>query len=190
MTWTSRALVGLAAAAALAVACGGSGATSSSSTKSSPTPSPTKATLITGPIDACLLVTASDASTATGVTMTALAPGSSGLCLYSGQTDTTSASVFVYAQAYPDTTTADAISPDQMAALLSGQVGIANAKAVTGIGDKAVEYTATSSSSTGSGIVIFVFKANVVLFIVVSPTTDATKVEALARTAVANLPKS
>jgi hypothetical protein len=122
--------------------------------------------------------------------MTALASGSGVLCIYSGQSDTTSASVFVYAQEYPDTTTADAISPDQMAALLNGQVGIANAKTLTGIGDKAVEYTTTSSSSTGSGIVIFVFKANVVLFIVVSPTTDTAKVEALARIAVANLPKS
>ncbi len=190
MTWTSRALTGLAAAAVLAMACGGSSATSSSSTKSSPTPSPSKAALITGTIDACSLVKASDASTATGITMTSLSgTGGTGLCIYGGQTATTSASVFVYAQAYPDTTTADAVSPDQMAALMNGQVGIANAKSVTGIGDKAVEYT-TSASGTGSGIVIFVFKANVVLFIVVSPTTDATKVEALARIAVANLPQS
>jgi hypothetical protein len=191
MTWTSRALASLAAAAALAVACGGSGASSSASPKSSPTPSPSKAALITGTIDACSLVKAADASTATGITMTSLSGTSgTGVCIYSGQTDTTSASVFVYAQEYPDTTTADAVSADQIAAAMNGQIGIADAKPVTGIGDKAVEYTATSASSTGSGIVIFVFKANVVMFIAVSPTNDATKVEALARIAVANLPQS
>jgi hypothetical protein len=190
MTWTSRALVGLAAAAAMAVACGGSGASSSSSAKS-PTPSPTKAALITGTIDACSLVKAADATAAAGVTMTSLSGTTgTGICLYAGQTDTSSASVIVYAQAYPDTTTADAVSADQIAAAMNGQIGIANAKPVTGIGDKAVEYTATSSSSSGSGIVIFVFKANVVMFIALSPTTDPTKVEALARIAVANLPQS
>jgi hypothetical protein len=96
--------------------------------------------------------------------------------------------VFVYAQAYPDASSADSISPDQMAAAFQGQFGITNAKSVTGIGDKAFEYTSTSSG--GSGVVIFVFKSNVVMFIVVSPTTDSTKVEALARIAVGNLPKS
>jgi len=121
--------------------------------------------------------------------MTSLGAGSaSGVCIYSGQTDSTSASVFVYAQAYPDATTADSVSPNQMAAAFQGQFGITNAKAVTGIGDKAFEYTSTSSGQ--SGVVIFVFKSNVVMFIVLSPTTDSTKVEALARVAVGNLPKS
>jgi len=186
MTWTGRALTALAVAAALTVACGG-GTTSSSS--ATPSPSPSKTALITGTIDACTLVSASDASTATGITMTSLGAGSaSAVCIYSGQTDSTSASVFVYAQAYPDATTADSVSPNQMAAAFQGQFGITNAKSVTGIGDKAFEYTSTSSGQ--SGVVIFVFKSNVVLFIVLSPTTDSTKVEALARVAVGNLPKS
>src|SRR5207245_7945025 len=93
-----------------------------------------------------------------------------------------STSVFVLAQVYPDTTTADSISPEQMAAVMNGQMGVTNAKSVQGIGDKAFEYTATSSS--GGGIAIFVFKANVVLMIALSPTTDSAKVEALARAAV------
>ena len=186
MTWTVRTLAALAVAAALTVACGG-GSTSNSSTKSSPSPSQTA--LITGTIDACTLVNASDASTATGITMASLGAGSgTGVCIYAGQTDSTSASVLVYAQAYPDTTTADSVSPDQMAAAFKGQFGITNAKSVTGIGDKAFEYTSTSPG--GSGVVIFVFKSNVVMFIAVSPTTDSTKVEALARVAVGNLPKS
>jgi hypothetical protein len=183
---------GLALVATISLAsCGSCGASNSSSTGSSgsPTPSPSKAAVITGTLDACKLVSATDASTATGITMTSLGAGSAtGVCIYSGQTDSTSASVFVYAQAYPDATSADSISPDQMAAAFQGQFGITNAKAVTGIGDKAFEYTSTSSG--GGGVVIFVFKSNVVLFIVLSPTTDSTRVEALARIAVGNLPKS
>jgi hypothetical protein len=188
MTWTRRALAALAVAAALTVACGG-GTTSNTSSRSSASPSPSKPALITGTLDACKLVSAADASTATGITMTSLGAGSStGVCIYAGQKDSTSASVFVYAQAYPDATTAGSVSPDQMAAAFQGQFGITNAKSVTGIGDKAFEYTSTSPG--GSGVVIFVFKANVVLFIVLSPTTDSTKVEALAHIAVGNLPKS
>ena len=182
MTWTGRALAALAFAAALTVACGGS--PSNSSAKSSPTP--TKAAQITA-VDACSLVTAADASTAAGATLTNLAAGTGasvpGACIYGSQDS--QASVLVFAQTYPDTTTADSISPDQLAAVLNGQYGIANAKAVTGIGDKAFEYTSTGAG--GGGIVIFVFKANVVLLIAVSPTTSSSAVELLARTAVGRL---
>ena len=72
-----------------------------------------------------------------------------------------------------------------IAASLSGQYGVTNAKSVAGIGDKAVEYTATGSGSTG--VAIFVFKSNVVLMIILSPSTDGSKVEQLARTALGNL---
>ena len=182
MTWASRALVGLAVAAALTVACGSS--PTSTSAKSSPIP--TKAAEITS-VDACSLVTASEASTAAGATLTNLAAGTGasvpGMCIYGSQDS--QASVLVYAQAYPDSTTADSVSPDQLAAVLNGQYGIANAKAVTGIGDKAFEYTATSAA--GGGIVIFVFKSNVVLLIAVSPTASSSAVEQLARTAVGRL---
>ena len=181
MTWTARAIAGLAIAAALTVACGSS-PTSNSSAKSSPN----KAAEITT-VDACSLVTASEASTAAGATLTNLAAGTGasvpGACIYGSQDS--QASVLVFAQTYPDTTTADSISPDQLAAVLNGQYGIANAKAVTGIGDKAFEYTSTGAG--GGGIVIFVFKANVVLLIAVSPTTSSSAVELLARTAVGRL---
>ena len=166
----------------LVAACGGSaGSTSNSSTGT--TPSPTKSKQVTS-VDACSLVTASEASAAAGSAVTNLSAGSgaqtSGICVYGSSDGATS--VFVLAQVYPDTTTAESISPEQMAAVLNGQMGVANAKSVQGIGDKAFEYTATSSS--GGGIAIFVFKANVILMIAVSPTTDSAKVEALARTAV------
>ncbi len=123
-------------------ACGGSSPSASNSPAASPSPS--KEALIT-PVDACQLVTATDAS---------------------------------------DTSTADAVSADQVAAALSGQYGISNAKSIAGIGDKAFEYTATSSGSTH--VAIF-FKANVVLMILMSPSTDASTVEALARAAVSRL---
>src|SRR5437899_2759734 len=166
----------------LVAACGGS-AGSTSNTSTGVTPSPTKSAHINS-VDACTLVTAAEASAAAGSTVTNVSAAGGGqtpgICIY-GSSDS-SASVFVLAQVYPDETTADSISPEQMAAVLNGQMGVANAKAVSGIGDKAFEYTVTSSS--GGGIAMFVFKANVILMIAVSPTTDSAKVEALARAAV------
>jgi hypothetical protein len=172
------------AAAFLAAGCG----SSSPSTSSKASPTPTKAAQITN-IDACKLVTAAEASAAVNTTVTNLAAASGasipGACIYGSQDS--QASVFVFAQAYPDTTTADNISPDQMAAILNGQYGVSNARAVNGIGDKAFEYTATSASASGSGIAIFVFKANAVIMIVMSPATDSRALEVMARTAVSRL---
>ena len=171
----------LLATCLLVAACGGSAGSTSNS--SGVTPSPTKSAHINS-VDACTLVTAAEASAAAGSTVTNVSAAGAGqtpgICIY-GSSDS-SASVFVLAQVYPDETTADSISPEQMAAVLNGQMGVANAKAVSGIGDKAFEYTVTSSS--GGGIAMFVFKANVILMIAVSPTTDSAKVETLARTAV------
>jgi hypothetical protein len=136
-----------------------------------------------------MLVTAADASTATGVTVSNLAGSAgaqiTGACIYASADGTTT--VFVIAQAYADATSADAVSPEQLAAGLNGAYGIANAKTVSGIGDKAVEYTVSSAASGSTGTVIFVFKANVVMMIAVTPTTDTTAVEQLARTAVGRL---
>jgi hypothetical protein len=165
----------------LGAACGAS--SSSSSSNESPTASPTRSAYIAS-VDACSLVTAAEASTAVGTTVTDLTAGAGaqtpGICIYGSSNG--DASVFVLAQVYPDSSSADSVSPEQMAAVLNGQMGVGNAKAVQGIGDKAFEYTATSS--TGGGIAIFVFKANVVLMITVSPTTNSSKVETLAKAAV------
>lgn len=186
-----RRLVVILAAALLVAGCGSSNSTAASSPKPSPSPTPTKEAQVTT-VDACKLVTDAEASAAVGSTVTNLAAsgGASipGACIYTGQDSAgNQLSVFVFAQTYPDTTTADSISPDQVAAMLNGQYGVSNAKAVTGIGDKAFEYTTTSAASSGTGEAIFVFKANVVLMILISPSTDSTKVEQLARTAVGRL---
>lgn len=179
-----RATLALVAGLLVLCACGGSSPSASNSPAASPSPS--KEALITS-VDACQLVTAGDASTAVGTTVVNASASSGisipGSCIYASSDG--ASTVFVYAQTYPDTSTADAVSADQVAAVLSGQYGISNAKSVTGIGDKAFEYTATSSGSTG--VAIFVFKANVVLMILMSPSTDATKLEAMARTAVSRL---
>ena len=136
--------------------------------------------------DACQLVTADDASTAVGTPVTNASGGAGvpGACFY-GSADG-SASVIVFAQAYPDSSTADQVQPDQIAAYFRGQYGITNARAVSGIGDKAFEYT-VSSSSGSQGSAIFVWKANVLIFIIMSPSTDTTKLETLAKSAVGKL---
>ncbi len=171
----------LLGAALLAAACGGPSNTASSS------PSPTTSSQHIASVDACTLVTAAEASAAVGSAVMNVAATSGvqipGACIY-GSSES-SAGVFVYAQVYPDTTTADAVQPDQIATILAGQLGVANAHSVSGIGDKAFEYTATGSGE--NGIAIFVFKANVVMMIVVNPTTNSASVEQLARTAVSRL---
>ena len=182
-------LIALVAVAGLVVsACGSSSTSSTSSTPSaspSPTPSP-KSTLI-AKADACALVTIADVLTATGLTVTNSAGTSAasipGACFYVSADGSTS--VLVFAQVYPDASSAAAVSPDTMAASLNGAVGIANAKVVNGIGDKAVEYSTTSSA--GNGAVIFVFKSNVVMFIALTPAPDTTGVEKLATIAVGRL---
>jgi hypothetical protein len=168
-------------------ACGGSSSSSTSSSTSSPSPSPSAATIAS--VDACKLVTADDATTAVGTTVTNLsaAGGASipGACYYG--TQDASSVVFVYAQAYPDASAADQVSPDQMARILNGQFGVANAKSVSGIGDKAFEYTVTAAQTGSNGEAIFVFKSNVILFIVLTPSTDSSKIETLAKAAVSRL---
>jgi len=159
----------------------------SSSSKSSVTPTPTPKAKTISNVDACKLVTADNASTATGVTVSNLGAGApgTGACIYGSADGTTT--VFVIAEAYADASSANAVKPEQLAAALNGAYGIANAKAVSGIGDQAVEYTVTSAASGSTGAVIFVFKSNVVLMIAISPLTDTKKLEDLARTAVGNL---
>jgi hypothetical protein len=135
-------------------------------------------------VDACSLVHADEATTAAKTTVVSGTSGVQipGACFYANADG--SASVFVLAEFFPDAVTAAAVSPDQFAATLNGAYGIANAKAVDGVGDKAVEYTYTSGPS--SGIVIFVFKSNVVMMIALTPS-DADAVKVLAQAAVHHL---
>ncbi len=166
--------------------CGSSGSSSPSPSAPTPSPTPSKAPQISS-ADACKLVTADDASAAVGTAVSNLATSAGvpfpGACIY-GRSDG-KASVFVYAQVYPDSSAALAAAPEQLAATLGGAYGVANAKAVSGIGDKAVEYTGTSAA--GIGIVIFVFKSNVVMMLAVTPSPGPTAVEHLATIAVGRL---
>jgi hypothetical protein len=139
-------------------------------------------------VDACKLVTAEEASAAVGTPVTNLGASGAGAqvpgaCFYGASGS--SSVVFVYAQVYPDATAAQAVQPDQIAAALAGQLGVSNAHSVSGIGDKAFEYTA--SGSAGGGIAIFVFRYNVVMMIAVDPTSTPSTIEQLARTAVDRL---
>jgi 2-oxoisovalerate dehydrogenase E2 component (dihydrolipoyl transacylase) len=119
-------------------------------------------------VQACSLVTADDASSATAKTLTqgseAAVPGA---CFYAsadGKTD-----VIVFAQVYADASAAQAVSIDQIAAALTGAGnGLGTATVVSGIGDKALEYSVSSSGSTG--LIIIVFKSNVLLMIAMLPT--------------------
>jgi hypothetical protein len=191
------ALVGMAG-------CGscGSTPTANPATPTTSGSSGTKTANLTLPADMCSLVTADEASAAVGTKVVNLAAQGGvavpGACFYSNpppspNPDGTfpspppSAGLLVFGQAYPDASTADAVQPDQLAAGYASLYGISNAHAVNGIGDKAFEYSATSSQSGSNGIAIIVFKSNVLLFIVMSPSSDSTKIEALARAAVGKL---
>jgi hypothetical protein len=114
--------------------------------------------------------------------MSAGATGGTGACFYTNSD--ASKTVLVFAQTYPDSTTADAVKPDQIAAAINSSYGVANASVVTGIGDKAIEYSLTGAAA---GYVIFVFKSNTIIMIAVSPSADSKPVEQLATIAVGNL---
>ena len=186
--WLAVAVLSMAACGSCGSSSGGSGAASSPGSGSSTTKPATGLTL---PSDICTLVTADEASAALGTAVTNLGATTGatipGACFYGSTGGTSSASLLIFAQAYPNASTAAAVQPDQIAAAFRGLYGIASAKAVTGIGDKAFEYSATSSTSGSSGIAIFVFKSNIVLFIAMSPSSDSGKIEGLARTAVGRL---
>ena len=159
-------------------ACGGS--STSGGGGASPSPS------LIASVDACSLVTASEASSAAGTTLTNMVgvviPGA---CFYGEQAG--SAGVFVYAQAYPDSATANAVTAQQMSTALGMQVGAGatSGKQVSGIGDKAFEFTANGNAGAGSAIIVF--KANVVIMILVDPSTSSGTIEQLAKTAVGRL---
>lgn len=159
-------------------------------------------------VAACTLASETDATTAVGTPMAGgiytwdgarFVPGApSGasdaaepsLCYYVTK-ETSGISqkfVFVLAAVYPDQTTAGAVNPDRFTAVYRSRMSVSNSRAVNGIGDRAVEYTA--ATSLGNGIAIFVFRANVVLMIAAAPTDDSAKLEALAREAVTNLDKT
>lgn len=166
-------------------ACGSSSTGSAGGT--SPSPSPSEQHIAS--VDACSLVTTAEASAAAGATLTnftaSLPQAIPGVCFYGEQNG--SSGVIVYAQVYPDTATADNVTAAEFSAGLQAQIGsgATSAKEVSGIGDKAYEFT--SNGSAGAGIAIIVIKANVIFMIAVDPSTSPGTVEGLAKTAVGRL---
>jgi hypothetical protein len=134
-------------------------------------------------------VTISEASTAAGAALTNLTANLPqaipGFCFYGQQNG--SAGVIVYAQVYPDSATANQVTAAQFSAALQAQIGTGatSAKEVSGIGDKAYEFT--SNGNAGAGIAIIVIKSNVIFMIAVDPTSSPGTVEGLAKTAVSRL---
>ena len=197
--------LGLCVVAALLgmAGCGSCGSTPTANQAShTPGSSGTKTANLTLPADICSLVTADEASAAVGTRVVNLGAQGGvavpGACFYTNPTPSPnpdgtfpspppSAGLLVFGQAYPDASTADAVQPNQLAAGYASLYGISNAHEVKGIGDKAFEYSATSSQSGSNGIAIIVFKSNVLLFIIMSPSSDSTKIEALASAAVGRL---
>lgn len=180
---------GVLAAAVLAgllIAACGSPNSSSTSSEKSPSPSPSKETAI-ATVTACKLVTEADASAIAGTSVASqgASAASAPICIYASSDPNKPASVAVYAQAFADAATAGSTSPEQITAAMNAGFGIANAKQISGIGDKAIEYNTTGSAA--NGLVIVVFKANVVFFIYVMPSPDPKALETLAATAVTRL---
>ena len=180
----------LVATAAFAIVACGSSSSSGTSGSGSPSPSPSPSEAHIASVDACSLVTQAEASAAAGAALTnftaSLPQQIPGICIYAQQGGA-GAGVIVYAQVYADTATADQVTAAEFSAAMQAQIGqgATSAKEVTGIGDKAYEFT--DNGSGGAGIVIIVFKANVVFMIAVDPSNAPGTVEGLAKTAIGRL---
>ena len=178
-------------ASTILVACGGSGSGSTASTESTPTPSSAKQASknLTLP-DLCTLVTSDDAAKLWSVDKSQIVNvgggSGAGVCIY-GNNASSQDGLLVIGQSYPDAASAQAVDPTQLSSIYSRFYGISSAKSVSGIGDKAFEYTTTSTSTGSTGAAIFVFKANILLMIILSPANDASGVESLATTAISRL---
>lgn len=177
-------LLTVIAIAGIIVACGGSSSSSNASNSS-----PNSNSHHVASVTACSLVTVAEASAAAGATLTDLTASAPtqipGFCFY-GQQDG-SAGVIVYAQVYADQATADQVTAAEFSAALQAQLGAGatSAKEVSGIGDRALEFT--DNGNAGAGIVIIVFKYNVIFMIAVDPSSSPGTVEGLARTAAGRI---
>jgi hypothetical protein len=166
-------------------ACGSSSNASNNSTSTSSNQTHIAA------VDACSLVTAGEASSAAGATLTnltaSLPQSVPGICVFGEQASSGSATVIVYAQVYPDSATADQVTAAEFSAAMQGQIGsgATSAKEVKGIGDRAFEFTSTGGA--GDGLVIIVFKYNVIFMIAVDPSSSPGTIESLAKKAIDRL---
>jgi hypothetical protein len=182
-------IVALIVAAAGLSACGSSAVASSTPASPSPSPSAVASHSKLQAVDPCTLVTAQDASSAAGRTLiNDVALGAAkitGGCFYGARGSSTG--VYIYMQLYPDAATADAVTVEQFQSVMAGELGSpANTwQDVSGIGDRAYEFTAKGNA--GSGIAILVYKGNVVFLVAMEPTTNEGAVEGLAKTAAGRL---
>ncbi len=174
--------------ATLALMACGSSSTANGTNGSSPSPTAKPSETHIASVDACKLVTQSEASAAAGKTLVNLqtigGPAIPGACFYGAQNSSTG--VFIYAQVYPDSATADAVTAQEFQTALAAQLGkgATSGKEVGGIGDKAFEFTGEGNG--GNGVAIIVFKANVVFIVALDPG-GATATENLAKTAAGRL---
>jgi hypothetical protein len=179
-----RNLLLVAAVVTAVSACG-----SSPSANVSPSPSPAHSAAKITKLDPCAMVTATEASTAAGKTLAnAVSLGSSpipGACFYRSKSNP--AAVLVYAQVYPDSATANAVTAQQFESAMSSMLSASssNLKDVGGIADRASEFAIKVNG--GQGFAVIVFKDNVVFVIAVAPSTSASVVEGLAKTAASRL---
>lgn len=106
------------------------------------------------------------------------------MCTYASADGTQS--LLVFGEVLPDASAAAQVQPDQLAQQYNAAYGITNAKTLSGVGDKAVEYSLNSGAQTGT--IIFIFKSNVVLMLILQPTpSDTSGLEKLAKAAADNL---
>jgi hypothetical protein len=179
----------VSAVALLAVACGGDSSTASKTSAPSAKPN-ARAEAKTPVVDPCVLVDEKAASTAVGAPVSRSSPTAGvagqggGVCYYSSQEPP--AEVVIYAIVFPDSESARAGSPDQLAQAFNPAMGLTKAKVVAGIGDRATEYDTTGTGAVRS-VAIFVVKSQVVLMIWMAPAKDGSAIESLAKSAVSKL---
>jgi hypothetical protein len=111
--------------------------------------------------------------------------GASTVCSYASSDGKTM--LLVFGEVLPDASTAQQVQPNQLAQSFNTGYGLTGAKPLNGVGDKAVE-ASLSGGSGQTGTIIFIFKANVVLMLVLEPApTDTSGFEKLAKDAADNL---
>ncbi|HEV2476740.1 MAG TPA: hypothetical protein VGX22_09370 [Candidatus Dormibacteraeota bacterium] len=111
--------------------------------------------------------------------------GASSVCSYASSDGKTM--LLVFGEVLPDASAAQQVQPNQLAQGFNTGYGITNAKPLSGVGDKAVEATLNGGSGQ-SGTIIFIFKANVVMMLILEPTPpDTSGFEKLAKDAANNL---
>ena len=111
--------------------------------------------------------------------------GASTVCSYASSDGKTM--LLVFGEVLPDASAAQQVQPNQLAQSFNTGYGITNTKTLNGVGDKAVEATLNGGSGQ-TGTIIFIFKSNVVMMLILEPApADTSGFEKLAADAANNL---